>query len=127
MLKVEAGVFSLLLGTALHLDWHLARPKHHRLSFGLPYHWLVTALIFAVVAWIIGRRWPAIRWQLGAFVFVTAIIIGQLLVPLGLSIFYDGRIGYDVSGEQWAAFGQTIAAAASTYWSALWLGSRARD
>ena len=32
MLKRAALVLSLLLATTLNVDWHLARPTHHRLA-----------------------------------------------------------------------------------------------
>ncbi len=75
MPKLPAVVLSVLLATALHVDWHLARPTHHRLSLGWSYHWLATALVFGLAGWLIARAWPASRWRLGAVVFVAAAML----------------------------------------------------
>src|SRR5712691_5391708 len=49
---------ALLLGLAIHLDWHLARHEHDGRSLGWDAHWLVAIPIFALAAWYIARRWP---------------------------------------------------------------------
>lgn len=45
------------LATAIHLDWHVARPGHH-LSLGWPAHWLLSIPVFALLAWYVHRAWP---------------------------------------------------------------------
>ena len=49
---------TLALAGAVHLEWHLARPAHHRLSLGWSEHWLFAAATFAIAGWIIVRAWP---------------------------------------------------------------------
>jgi hypothetical protein len=109
----------------LHLDWHVARPLHHRLSLDWPYHWLATALLFGAVAWLIARKWPLRAWKLAAVVFVSAIVIAQLIEPLLESAFYDHRFAYDVERERWATFARSMAAATVMYWGVLWASLRA--
>jgi hypothetical protein len=114
-------LLSLLLGAALHVDWHLARPLHHRLSLDLPYHWALTAGVFAVVGCVIARRWPSERWRHGAIVFVTAVLLAQVVEPVLEVLIYDHRLGYDVEADRWVAFGKSALASAVAYASMLML------
>jgi hypothetical protein len=121
MPRVPALLLSVLLAAALHLDWHLARPAHHRLSLGWSGHWLATAVFFAITGWIIARAWPGARWSLGPAVFFAAVILAQLVEPVLEVLFDQGRLGYAVEPARWAAFGRAMAAATPAYWGALWL------
>jgi hypothetical protein len=124
MPRLPVVLLSVLLSAVLHVDWHLARPAHHRLSLDWPYHWVATALVFAGSAWLIARRWPTVRWQLGATVLVAAILLAQVIEPALEVIVYQGRLGYASEPARWAAFGQALAAAIPVYWGALWLCAR---
>lgn len=119
MPRHSAVVLSLLLGAGLHLDWHLARPLHHRLSLGWSHHWAITAGIFAVAACVIARFWPAQRWRMGAIVFVGGALIAQVVEPVLEVLIYEGRFGYDVEAARWVAFGKSLLASAVAYVSAL--------
>jgi hypothetical protein len=107
----------------LHVDWHLARPEHHRLSLGWPYHWIVTAIVFGVVGWGIARMWPTARWRLGVVVFTMAVLLAQGVEPLLEVAFFQGRLGYPSDPGRWQAFGRAIAAATPAFWGAIWLGA----
>jgi hypothetical protein len=122
--RVLAVVLSVVLGAAIHLDWHLARPHHHRLSLEWSYHWAVTAAIFGVVGWFVARSYSDLRWRVGLVVLFAGVFIGQVLEPGLEAAFYDGRLGYDVEPERWRAFWQTMVVAAPTYLAALWLRGR---
>jgi len=124
MQRLPALILSVVLATALHVDWHLARPTHHRLSLGWTHHWLATAVVFASVGYIIARVWPNSRWRLGAVVFAAAVVLAQAIEPVFEALIYDGRFGYDVEPARWAAFVRAIAAAIPAYWGALWLCAR---
>ena len=100
----------MLLAVALHVDWHLARPTHHRLSLGWSEHWLATAAAFLIVGCIIARSWPEHRWPLAATVVVGAAILAQLVEPALESLIYDHRLGYAVEPERWIAFFKAICA-----------------
>jgi hypothetical protein len=122
--KLTALGLSVLLATAVHLDWHFARPTHHRLSLGWSYHWVPTALVFGLVAWLIARRWPESRWHLGLGVFLGAVVLGQLIEPAAEIALDYHRLGYPDAPERWIAFAQTMAVAAPMYLAAMWLFGR---
>jgi hypothetical protein len=124
MPKVPALVLSVVLATMLHADWHLARPMHHRLSLDWPYHWLATALVFAIVGWLIARRWPSRRWTLGLAVFAGAVVLAQGIEPLLEVLLYQRRLGYPNEPARWVAFGEAIVVAAPLYFGALLLCAR---
>lgn len=119
MPRHAAIVLSLLLGAALHVDWHLARPLHHRLSLGWSHHWAITAALFAMAACVIARAWPSQRWRLGAVVFVSAALLAQLVEPVLEALIYERRFGYEVEAARWLAFRKSILASAIAYVSAL--------
>ena len=108
MPRAPAVVFGLVLAAMVHVDWHLARPLHHRLSLGLLYHWVITATVFGVVGCVLARFWPRHRWTLGATVFVAALVIAQGIEPMLEALIYDGRFGYEVEPERWAAFWRSV-------------------
>ena len=114
-------VLSLVLGAVLHIDWHLARPLHHRLSLELSHHWAITAALFAVAGCVIARLWPAERWRVGAIVFVGAAVLAQVVEPVLESLIYDHTLAYDVEAARWIAFGKSIVAGAVAYGCALQL------
>ena len=80
--RVVSAVFvSLALATAIHTDWHFARPTTHHLSLGLSWHWALAVPVFALAAWYAVRVWPmdiarASTWILGA-----AILMGGVIEP----------------------------------------------
>jgi hypothetical protein len=58
MRLVNFGLVSLALASAMHLDWHAARPAVHHLSLGWPWHWLLAVPAGALTAWYVTRAWP---------------------------------------------------------------------
>lgn len=111
-----------VLGTVLHVDWHMARPAHHRLSFGWSHHWVVTAALFAIAGCLIARRWPSERWRIGAWSVIVGLVVAQVLEPVLLEgLYYNHRFAYEVEPERWFAFGQSLAASLPAYALALWL------
>ena len=121
MPRVPAVVLSLFLAAMVHIDWHLARPLHHRFSLALPYHWVVTATVFGIVGCLIARRWPEHRWTLGGVVLAGALVLAQGVEPVLEALIYDGRFAYEGEPERWAAFWRTVAASAPVYAATLWL------
>lgn len=122
--KLAALLLSLLLASALHIDWHLARPAHYGLSLAWPYHWVATGILFGLTGWLIARKWPALRWRLGAVVFLAAILLAQGVEPLLEVLLDEGRLGYEVEPARWSALGRALGAATPAYWIAIWLGAR---
>ena len=124
MPRVPTFLLALVLGAAIHLDFHLARPTHHRLSLGWPYHWIVAAAIFAAVGWVIARRWPEQRWRMGIAVFVVGVFLGQGVEPVLEELLYAHRIGYATEPERWAAFWTSMLVSTPAFFAALWLCAR---
>jgi hypothetical protein len=71
----------LLIGTAIHLDWHFARPTHHRLSLGLSWHWLLAVPVFALAAYWVARQNPRNPITASALVLGAATLLGAVLEP----------------------------------------------
>ena len=125
MRRYRSLLMGLLLATLIHLDWHMARPAHYhiggRLGLGWPYHWMVTALVFAIVGWFIARTWPEDRLRVGAESLVIGVLMGQVLEP-ALEVALDlHRLGYPNEPQRVAAFEVTMLAAVPAYALALWL------
>jgi hypothetical protein len=72
---------ALVIGTAIHVDWHAGRHGDH-LSFGWPYHWLLAVPIFAWAAWYILRRWPNQAALTSVSSLAGGVLLGQGLEPL---------------------------------------------
>lgn len=112
----------LLLATIVHLDWHIARPTHHRLSLGWPHHWLIAVVAFAVAGLYIARRWPHTPWRAAAWNVGLALIIGQVVEPVLEAAYYRHQLAFPVGQERWVAFGAFVAAglpalAATVLWT----------
>lgn len=121
MRRLANAALCLLLAAGIHIDWHLARPTHHRLSAGWAQHWIFAAAFFAAVACMVARRGPAERWRTGAGVLLCGILVAQGLIPVLEAAYYEGRLGFTVDAERWRAFWECLAAGVPAYAAALWL------
>jgi hypothetical protein len=121
MPRHAAGILTLVLGAMLHVDWHLARPLHHRLSLDWSHHWALTATVFALAGCLIARVWPAQRWRMGAIVFLGAAVLAQGVEPVLEALIYDRRFGYEGEPVRWTVFWRTLTASAIVYALTLWL------
>ena len=110
MRRWHSALLTLFVAVVVHVDWHLARPAHHRLSLAWPQHWLFAAVAFAVVGWLIARRWPERPWRAAAVIVGAGILLGQGAEPLLESLLYRARFGYPVEPERWRAFFVCLAA-----------------
>jgi hypothetical protein len=81
MRPLGTGLAVLLLGTAIHLDWHLARPTHHRLSLGLSWHWVLAIPVFALAAYWVTRQTPRSPVKASALLLGAAMLLGAVLEP----------------------------------------------
>jgi hypothetical protein len=130
MIRTRTIITGVVLAVGLHADWHLARPDHHAPGFSLnrglnwSYHWVATALLFAIVGCVIARLWPAQRWRIGVLALAFAIVLAQVLEPVFESIVYQGHFGFSTETARWAAFGQALCASIPVYALGLWLGAR---
>lgn len=121
MPRLAAAVLSILLAVILHVDWHVARPAHHRLSLGWADHWVITAGLFALAGCLIARRWSRAAWKMGAIVLAAAVLLAQGLEPVLEVLFFEGRLGYPDDPGRLAVFGRTMTAAVPAFWAGLWL------
>lgn len=79
--KASAALVSLALATAIHLDWHAARPTAHHLSLGLSNHWLLAIPVFALVAWYVARSWPTHVIPASLAIVGSAIVVAGVVEP----------------------------------------------
>lgn len=116
----------LLLATLVHVDWHFARPTHHRLSLGWSSHWLFAIVVFAAAGWYIARRWPDNRWRAAAWNVAIALFVAQMIEPIGEAVFYRSTLEYVVEPERWTAFWELAAAGLPALVLALWMTKQQR-
>lgn len=83
----------LLLGTAIHLDWHFARPTHHRLSLGLSWHWLLAVPVFALAAYYVARQNPRRPVAVSVVLLGGGALLGAVLEPA--YEYFIGHAPYD--------------------------------
>jgi hypothetical protein len=110
MRRVLFASLVLVLAAAVHVDWHLARPAHHRLSLAWPHHWLFAAAAFAAVGWVIARRWPEAPGRAAAGIVTLALLLAQGVEPVLEVALYEHRFGYPSEPGRWTAFGLCVAA-----------------
>ena len=72
---------AVLLATAIHVDWHVARPAHHQLSLGLPWHWLLAVPVFAIAAWYVAGRRPLRPVAKSVLLLGAAVLLGAVVEP----------------------------------------------
>jgi hypothetical protein len=116
----------LVLATLVHLDWHVARPTHHRLSLGWSHHWVIGAVAFALAGVYIARRWPKTPWSAAAWNTGLALLIGHIIEPVLEAAYYRHELAYPVSPERWTAFGAFVAAGVPALIAAVWWNTRQR-
>ena len=121
MRRLLFALLVLALAAVVHVDWHLARPAHHRLSLGWPHHWLFAAAAFATVGWIIARQWPAASGRAAAWMVGLALLLAQVVEPVLEVAIYQQRLGYPNDPGRWSAFGLCVAAGLPALLLALWL------
>jgi uncharacterized membrane protein HdeD (DUF308 family) len=107
---LKDALVTIALTTAIHLDWHAARPAHHDLSLGLPWHWLLAIPTFALVAWYVARAWP------GRMVVASVAIIGIASI-LGGGVEPVWELWVEGAPSEWA-FGALRNAAFATFLAA---------
>src|SRR5262245_6495281 len=81
MRAVFTPLVTLALASAMHLDWHLARPEHHRLSLGWSWHWLLAIPAFALTAWYAQRHWPGRGARAALGIIAVASILAAVIEP----------------------------------------------
>ena len=109
MRRLGYAALVLALATIVHVDWHLARPAHHRLSLAWPQHWLFAAAAFALVGWLIARWWPDAPGRAAAGIVGLALVLAQGVEPLMEVAIYQHRFGYPSDPGRWSVFAVCVA------------------
>ncbi|MBC7768492.1 MAG: hypothetical protein H7124_06875 [Phycisphaerales bacterium] len=110
MRRLRYSALILALAVAVHIDWHLARPAHHRLSGNWPHHWLFAAAAFALVGWLIARWWPERPTRAAAGIVGLALVLAQGVEPVVEVAMYQHQLGYPTDPGRWTAFALCVAA-----------------
>lgn len=100
---------ALGIATAIHVDWHLARHIHARLSFGLAWHWVLAIPVFAILTWVITRKTMAQALLRCVLAMLLGVLLGQIAEPL----WEGGGAIRDVG--RWRAFGEFMTAGLITW------------
>ncbi|MGH7568956.1 MAG: hypothetical protein ACREL9_08310 [Gemmatimonadales bacterium] len=101
---------ALGIGLAIHIDWHLARPVHERLSFGWPGHWLLALPVFLAAGWYLTRGWPTAPARPAALSVGLGVVLGQVLEPLGEVLVYHATLAEVFEPTRLRAFAVFLAA-----------------
>lgn len=115
---------ALWIGALIHVDWHVGRPGHDHLSFGLPYHWLLAVLTFAPLPWLLVRRWPKSANTASLVVIALGVFLGQGIEPLGEVILLQAGAEPFTNPVRWRVFGEFMAAGILTYLATYALASK---
>lgn len=100
----------LILAALVHVDWHFARPLHHRLSLDWSTHWIFCIVIFAIAGWYIARRWPDAPWEAAAWNVGLTLFIAQIVEPVLETAYYDHSLMYDLDPGRWTVFWECVGA-----------------
>jgi len=92
----------VVLWVIVHLDWHLARSHHHRLSMEWHQHWIVGLAAFAALVLFSAWKWP------DGFVWAALLngAIGLFVGHIGEAWLeaVQSHEPFAVSAERWRAF-----------------------
>jgi hypothetical protein len=105
----------LVLAVLTHVDWHIARPHHLRLSLDWDYHWLLGVLVFGWAARYVRRRWPTQLWEASALNLALAALGAQIVEPVAEGLYYFHRWTPPTDPLRWTAFAQFFAAGLLAY------------
>lgn len=124
--KVSPVLVSLALATAIHLDWHVARPTTHHLSLGLPWHWLLAIPVFGLVAWYVVRAWPSKLLLASVAIVGFGILLGGVLEPAWEYCFADATFEWAFGRQRTTILAAYVGMGLLTYVAVLALLQRRR-
>jgi hypothetical protein len=108
--KLISWPFILAIAVLMHVDWHFARPHHHRLSLEWANHWIFAMLSFGAAGRYAAYRWHARGVSAPLINLAAALILAQGVEPLLEGAYYDHQFAYAVGAERWHAFLLSVAA-----------------
>jgi hypothetical protein len=96
----------LFLAVLVHVDWHLGRAQHHRLSMGWEYHWVTGFVAFFLVILIVAWKSPEHLEFAAALNVVLGLFLGQIVEPLLEVLGYHVSLATALPPERWKVFFQ---------------------
>jgi hypothetical protein len=96
----------LALWVIVHLDWHLARSHHHRLSMEWHQHWIVGIVAFFFLVLFCAWKWPKPFVRVALFNSAIGLFLGHIVEAWIESQLNHEAIGAVLTPERWHAFFQ---------------------
>lgn len=115
MKRLRDILVTLGLATAMHLDWHAARPAHHQISLGLSWHWLLAVPVFALGAWYVHRAWPARTLAASVGIIGIAGLLAAVAEPAWELLVDGAPWDWAFGPARLAAFGTFLAMGVLTH------------
>ena len=101
--------FIITIAVLMHVDWHFARPAHHRLSLEWSNHWIFALIFFGAAGRYAAYRWHPRGWSAPLVNLGAALLLAQGVEPVLESLYYDHRFAYPADPTRWRAFFLAIA------------------
>ena len=111
----SSALVSLALATAIHLDWHAARPTEHHLSLGLSWHWLLAIPAFGLVAWYVARAWPSHVLRASVAILGSAIVLAGAVEPAWEYFLEDAPFEWAFGSTRTIALAAFVATGVAAY------------
>jgi hypothetical protein len=121
---MTAGLVTLALATAMHLDWHAARPAEHHLSLGWRWHWLLAVPPCALTAWYVARAWPRHRLAASVAIFGIASLLAAVIEPAWEYLVDGATLEWAFGRPRLLAFAAFLITGAVTHAAVLSLRAR---
>ncbi len=101
----------LILWVVVHVDWHLARSHHHRLSLEWHEHWIVGLAAFFLLVLFCAWKWPE-RFVLASVLNAAwGLFVGHIGEAWLEALRSHDPLNSELTPERWHVFFQFTAAA----------------
>ena len=94
----------IVLAVIVHLDWHLARSHHHRLSMEWQYHWVIGFFAFVLLLLFCSWKWPEHFLRAALLNALVGLLLGQIVEPLSEAWGYHVSVADVFTLERWRVF-----------------------
>jgi hypothetical protein len=119
---ISTALVTLGLATAMHLDWHVARPVVHHLSLGWRWHWLLAVPVFALTAWYVLQAWFARPWRGSLTIIGFASILAAVVEPAWELVVDGASIDWAFGPQRLGIFAAFLATGVGTHAAVVALG-----
>lgn len=122
---IRAALVTLALSTAMHLDWHAARPAVHHLSLGWAWHWLLAVPVFALTAWYVLKDWAQDHLRAALAIIGIASVLAAVVEPTW-ELYVDGApVEWTFGQQRLVAFAAFLLTGVVTHVVAVFAATRA--